>query len=509
MSNPDVPLPQGDSTTEQGRPPQRRIVFVWDEGTALYDLGEHARQHAMKPWRGVVVHALVRALGLIQFMQVVRPPPLPEAVLDEHHTAEYLQALRATSQQAWQYAPAPPLGAHFAAGGQSLDQAYADALASGQEALTAAVGAKMAGVFTPGTDCPPVEGGWAHAVSVAGGTVYGAALLASGAADTAIHWAGGMHHARAGECSGFCYINDIVLGIHELLRVHARVLYVDLDVHHGDGVEEAFYRTGRVFSISLHKFAEGFFPGTGHPSDIGIGRGRYSTLNVPLRDGTSDSDFFGLFRAAFDGAMRVFEPTAIVLQCGADSLSGDRLGGTAFRLSSAGHAACVRHARDANLPLLVLGGGGYTVRNVAKLWAYETAVLCGMDGRITPSTSIPIPPGPDAAELAAADPEDLARLTSDQIGDRALRLVFGDRNDTLLVAVEEGGADASSSVIAGGGPALGAAHVARCYRRIEEHMESLAVFRRAAAQELRERMERPADGGPEPRPTLSTGSIAS
>jgi len=90
----------------------------------------------------------------------------------------------------------------------------------------------------------------------------GAARLSRDKCDIAVNWAGGLHHAKKSEASGFCYVNDIVLGILELLRYHSRVLYIDIDVHHGDGVEEAFYTTDRVMTVSFHKYGE-YFPGTG------------------------------------------------------------------------------------------------------------------------------------------------------------------------------------------------------------------------------------------------------
>ena len=95
-----------------------------------------------------------------------------------------------------------------------------------------------------------------------GGSIDAAMRLNHGLTDIAINWAGGLHHAKKSEASGFCYVNDIVLAILELLKFHARVLYIDIDIHHGDGVEEAFYTTDRVMTVSFHKFGE-FFPGTG------------------------------------------------------------------------------------------------------------------------------------------------------------------------------------------------------------------------------------------------------
>jgi histone deacetylase 1/2 len=168
------------------------------------------------------------------------------------------------------------------------------------------------------------------------------------------------------------FVADIVLAIVELLKVHARVLYIDIDVHHGDGVEEAFFTTDRVMTFSLHKYGD-FFPGTGHISDVGAKEGEGYSVNAPLNSGITDDTYFELFQPLMAKIMEVFQPGAIVLQCGADSLTGDRLG--CFNLTLKGHARCVGHVKSFGVPLLVLGGGGYTIRNVARCWAYETAVL--------------------------------------------------------------------------------------------------------------------------------------
>ena len=119
--------------------------------------------------------------------------------------------------------------------------------------------------------------------------------ITSGACDIAINWAGGLHHAKKREASGFCYINDIVLAILELLRTYPRVLYIDIDCHHGDGVEEAFYTTDRVLTCSFHKFGE-YFPGTGHVDDHGRNKGLGYAVNVPLRDGLTDETMRGVFQ---------------------------------------------------------------------------------------------------------------------------------------------------------------------------------------------------------------------
>ncbi|TCD60058.1 Histone deacetylase 6 [Steccherinum ochraceum] len=230
-----------------------------------------------------------------------------------------------------------------------------------------------------GDDNPPFEGVFDFCALSAGGSIEAGQRLASGSTDIAINWAGGLHHAKKREASGFCYINDIVLGILELLRVFPRVLYIDIDVHHGDGVEEAFYTTGRVMTCSFHKFGT-FFPGTGMQDDTGRGKGKGYAVNVPFKDGLTDQAFQSVFEPVILKIMEVFQPSAIVLQCGADSLAGDKLG--SLNLTMQGHASCVQFIRKLHVPLMLLGGGGYTVKNVARTWAFETACALGLEDTI-------------------------------------------------------------------------------------------------------------------------------
>ncbi|KAJ4297355.1 histone deacetylase [Collariella sp. IMI 366227] len=232
------------------------------------------------------------------------------------------------------------------------------------------------GKYNVGDDCPVFDGLFEFCGISAGGSMEGAARLNREKCDIAINWAGGLHHAKKSEASGFCYVNDIVLAILELLRFKKRVLYIDIDVHHGDGVEEAFYTTDRVMTVSFHKYGE-YFPGTGELRDIGIGTGKYYAVNFPLRDGIDDTTYETIFQPVIESVMKYYQPEAVVLQCGGDSLSGDRLG--CFNLSMRGHANCVKFVRGFGLPTLVLGGGGYTMRNVARTWAYETGRLVGVE----------------------------------------------------------------------------------------------------------------------------------
>ena len=136
-------------------------------------------------------------------------------------------------------------------------------------------------------------------------------------------------------------MNDIVIGILELLKVHPRVLYIDIDIHHGDGVQEAFYLTDRVMTVSFHKYGNYFFPGTGDMYELGAESGRYYSLNVPLKEGMDDENYEFIFKPVMKDVIDFYQPSAIVLQCGSDSLANDRLG--CFNLSIKGHGECVRY----------------------------------------------------------------------------------------------------------------------------------------------------------------------
>jgi len=175
-------------------------------------------------------------------------------------------------------------------------------------------------------------------------------------------------------------VNDIVLAILQLLRTYPSVLYIDIDVHHGDGVEEAFWSTDRVMTLSIHKYdGLNFFPGTGDLDRTGPDNegnpGSHHTVNVPLSDGIDDDQYVYLFKNVVGMCVGRFQPNAIVLQCGADSLAGDRLG--RFNVQVQGHGACVEYCKSLKIPLLLVGGGGYTPRNVARAWAHETSIAIG------------------------------------------------------------------------------------------------------------------------------------
>jgi len=197
--------------------------------------------------------------------------------------------------------------------------------------------------------------------------------------------AGGMHHARAGAARGFCYFNDPVLAILRLKRTGWRVLYVDIDAHHGDGVDEAFADDPDVFTLSLHMNTAYAYPFRGGAlADHGTEKGGFTTLNIPLPQGTHDAEYRLLFDRVWETALAKFAPEAVVLQAGADLLAHDPLGKLAISTECfLGIARTVldtapRHANGAPR-LLVTGGGGYHPLLIARAWTGLWALLSGRE----------------------------------------------------------------------------------------------------------------------------------
>ncbi|XP_063102161.1 histone deacetylase 8 isoform X3 [Cavia porcellus] len=226
-----------------------------------------------------------------------------------------------------------------------------------------------------GYDCPATEGIFEYAAAVGGATITAAQCLIDGMCKVAINWPGGWHHAKKDEASGFCYLNDAVLGILRLRRKFDRILYVDLDLHHGDGVEDAFSFTSKVMTVSLHKFSPGFFPGTGDMCDIGLGKGRYYSVNVPIQDGIQDERYYHICESVLKEVYQAFNPKAVVLQLGADTIAGDPM--CSFNMTPVGIGKCLKYILQWKLATLILGGGGYNLANTARCWTYLTGVILG------------------------------------------------------------------------------------------------------------------------------------
>ncbi|CAF0969610.1 unnamed protein product [Brachionus calyciflorus] len=234
-----------------GQPSKRRVCYYYDNQIGNYYYGQ---AHPMKPHRIRMTHSLIQNYGLYRKMEIYRPHRAAFEDMTKFHSDEYIKFLQ-------------------------------NILPENKSKFK-----NLMSRFNIGEDCPVFDGLYEFCSISAGGSIAGAIKLNKQATDIAINWSGGLHHAKKSEASGFCYVNDIVLGILELLKYHQRVLYIDIDVHHGDGVEEAFYTIDRVMTVSFHKYGE-FFPGTGDMRDIGIGEGKYYAVNFPLRDGIDDEAY--------------------------------------------------------------------------------------------------------------------------------------------------------------------------------------------------------------------------
>ncbi|KAJ9576402.1 hypothetical protein L9F63_006758 [Diploptera punctata] len=253
--------------------------------------------------RAYLVHNLIKSYGLLSDMQIKPPVPATEDDLTSFHSRDYI---------------------HFL---QKMDECN-DWEKFEEEQLE----------FGLSYDCPMIEGIYNFAQIIAGASLTAARVLVEDLATVAINWCGGWHHAQRDEAEGFCYINDAVLAIHKLRERFQRVLYIDLDLHHGNGVENAFAYTPHVLTFSLHKHELGFI---------------------------------------------LFHPDAVVVQCGADGVNGDPTSG--FNLTPQGLGMCVQSVLLWGVPTLFLGGGGYNLPNTSRCWTYLTSVILGQ----TINSSIP------------------------------------------------------------------------------------------------------------------------
>jgi acetoin utilization deacetylase AcuC-like enzyme len=234
---------------------------------------------------------------------------------------------------------------------------------------------------------------WNYCQYVAGASITAANHLTQldDSWDIAINWGGGRHHAFASKASGFCFVNDTVLAIQHLVLScpsSTKVLYMDVDIHHADAVQEAFYTTSHVLTVSFHRRAPGFFPASEKGSsfsDRGLKAGFGYNVNIPLPEGLSDDDFLDVYKSALTKFTETFQPNYIVLAIGADGLANDPLivavdGG--WNLTTRGIAACVEATTDviqshsSRIKCLLLGGGGYSDVNAARTFLACTAAAC-------------------------------------------------------------------------------------------------------------------------------------
>jgi acetoin utilization protein AcuC len=236
------------------------------------------------------------------------------------------------------------------------------------------ISAEMLSHGLGGEDCPAFRGVYELARLAAGASLQGARLLLGGVYHAVLSPLGGFHHAGPSNAEGFCYVNDVVLSCMELAERGAKVACVDLDVHHGNGTETAFIDDPRVLVVSTHQSGKTLYPWSGSEKVLGEGAARGTNVNLPLLPGADDDAFLSVIDAVVIPVLRAHRPDVLVLEIGMDVLSGDPL--ASLRLTNNGMADAAERIRGLDVPMLVLGGGGYDPSRTARGWALTWSVLC-------------------------------------------------------------------------------------------------------------------------------------
>ena len=313
---------------------------MWDESLTRYDFGP---SHPMNPVRLDLTMRLARDLGVLEQLDVVRPEP---ASFDELRTVHSRAMVDAVRRCSW--------------AGSEGDLAH--------------------GIGTP--DVPTFTE--MHEVSslIVGATLGGARAVRSGAASHAFSPAGGLHHAMPGSAGGFCVYNDVAIAIRDLLDSGVeRVAYIDVDVHHGDGVQTVFWDDPRVLTISLHQHPHTLYPGTGWPDEIGEGAGEGFAVNVALPAGIRDEGWLRALHSVVPHLLGEFNPEVVVSQHGCDSHMLDPLANMALSLDAQRLAAVAIHRwahEYADGQWVATGGGGYAIVDVVpRIWTHVMAEVAG------------------------------------------------------------------------------------------------------------------------------------
>jgi len=312
--------------------------FIYSDRFQEYDYGGG---HPLRMIRLRLTHELLKAYGVFDSdgVELVEAAPCSRAEADSVHAPDYLDALKGIDEGV---TPSDPMRYGLGYG-----------------------------------DNPIFKGVYAGSMLSTGGSVQAARIVREGKAGAAFNIAGGLHHAMPGRASGFCYINDPAVAIKYLASEGLKVAYVDIDAHHGDGVQHVFYDTDQVLTISLHESGDYLFPGTGSPDEVGTGKGRGYSVNLPLLPGTGDEVFTHAFDEVVPPLIDAFRPDVLVTQLGCDTFESDPL--THLRLTTHGFTRMVEDMKALGRPWVALGGGGYDVANVARAWSLAFGVMAGME----------------------------------------------------------------------------------------------------------------------------------
>lgn len=310
---------------------------IWGEDFTRYDFGAG---HPMSPVRLDLTARLCQALGVFDGVDVVDVEPATDDVLLSVHDRDYIEAVKRIS----------------------ADPTSAD------------------GSWGIGTDDVPAFAGiHESSARIVAGSVEAARRVWSGEAEHGVNFTGGMHHAMRDRAAGFCIYNDIAAAISWLLDQGVeRIAYVDVDVHHGDGVQEIFYDDPRVLTVSIHESGRTLFPGTGWPGDTGGPGAEGTAVNVALPPGVTDGPWLRAITSVAAPVVRAFEPQVLVTQHGCDTHKEDPLAHMALSLDAQRQAAVNLHRLAHEVSdgrWLAVGGGGYDITSaVPRAWTHLTAI---------------------------------------------------------------------------------------------------------------------------------------
>lgn len=311
-------------------------AFIYSSRFSEYSYGE---EHPFKVLRYRLTYDLICELGLLSppNVRLAECSPLPEDLLLSFHRQDYLDTLKAFSRE-----EVPR--ANFLYGLGDVEN-------------------------------PVFQGMYEWALLGGGGTLEAARQVVDQGCRLAFSMAGGYHHAHSARASGFSYLNDAVVAINTLVKRGLRVAYVDIDAHHGDGVQEAFYATDRVLTISLHESGEDFFPYTGFVHEMGRDAGYGYSANVPFSPHSDDLIFEQAFRRIVLPLLGAFSPDVLVTQMGVDALRTDPL--TRLEFTTGALEFAVKSFLGMGIPWVAIGGGGYDKINVARAWTLIWAAMIG------------------------------------------------------------------------------------------------------------------------------------
>jgi acetoin utilization protein AcuC len=312
----------------------KKNALIYSPDFIRFNYGE---EHPFKGQRYLLAYELMAAYGLTELpgTEVCSCLPVSEEALLTFHTPDYLARLK-------EFSTASEPRADFRFGLGDLEN-------------------------------PVFPGLYDWACLGAAGTVEAARLVSEEGYDIAFNPAGGWHHAHSDKAAGFSYLNDAVIAINRLSAGGKRVAYLDIDAHHGDGVQEAFYDTDRVLTISLHEMGINFFPGTGFERETGTGKGKGYSVNVPLLAHTDDALFMKAFDEVAFPLIAAFDPDVLVTQIGVDAFRTDPL--TRLEITTHSYSYVLRKLKALQIPWVATGGGGYDNINVARAWTIAWAIM--------------------------------------------------------------------------------------------------------------------------------------